>query len=362
MHKLENSPQNSSSTRLESLRNIDDIEFMKSVEIDLKDLETIRQEKLDSFIRRKKISIPIATILTPICIWIDGWLLILSTNSDDSGAGITFMLLGGLYWWTTAPKRQYAKSYKKNILPKLAKTLGLFYSGTKKIPIDIMRRTKIVPSHDRYTSDDYFEGQYKGVNIQFSEIKLQEKRRSNKRTYYATVFKGVAVLLEMEKKNFYGHTIMLQDQKKLFEWFKEKSTGLDRAHLVDPEFEKAFDVYTNDQTEARYLIDPAMIEDLKSLYAEYDGKKMMAAYFENKMLILIASKHNHFEPADIYVKATDPASIRNMKQEIIKILSVIDTLKLFDPMAWQEENREKDHGTLPDSLPGPLPSDTKSTI
>ena len=151
------------------------------------------------------------------------------------------------------------------------------------------------------------------------------------RTYYLSVFRGLAILINTRHKRFYGHTILDENKSKISEWFKEKTSKMQRAEMVDPEFEKLFDAYTTDQVEARYLIDPTMIERLKALYQEYDGEKMAAAFYDNKMLILIASNHNHFEPAHLYIPASDPVSILSMKQEIGQILSIIDRLSLYDP-------------------------------
>ncbi|MEZ5814598.1 MAG: DUF3137 domain-containing protein [Alphaproteobacteria bacterium] len=303
----------------------------------LEELEIIRLTKLKMFEFRKKIGIAGATILIPLTGYIDYWLIFLS-GSDSDGAGLSVIMLGAIYWWVTGPKRQYAKSYKIEILPKLAKLFGNFEYGIDyKIPIETMQPSQIVPAHDRYKSEDYFKGTYKGIDIEFSEIDLQQRRRSKNRTYYVSIFKGLAILLDMQRKKFYGHTILDMNKGKLGEWFKEKSVKLKRARMVDPEFEKIFDAYTNDQVEARYLIDPVMIERLKGLYKEYNGEKMTVAYFENKVLILIASPYNHFEPADIYTPATDTQSLLNMKHEIAGILSIIDKLDFYDP---QELHRQ----------------------
>lgn len=317
---------------ISDVRTEDDQEFLECSKKALDDLEDIRLAKLKIYEWRKKIAIPGAVILTPICAYIDYWLLLLQSGNDDSGAGVTFAMLGGLYWWTTQPRRQYAKAYKKEILPKIAKLFGEFaYNIGGKISMALMSPSKIVPGHDRYKSEDYFVGTYKGIDIEFSEIDLAVRRRSNKKTYYKTIFKGLAILLNTKHKRFFGHTILDQNKSKISEWFKEKTHALERAEMVDPEFEEIFDAYTNDQVEARYLIDPIMIERLKGLYEEYDGEQMAAAFYENKMLILIASKHNHFEPSNIYVPATNPSSILNMKKEIGEILSIIDKLSLYDP-------------------------------
>lgn len=327
--------------RLSEMRHEDDQSFIKRVAPDLDKLEIIRKAKLKIYEFRKKIGIPLAVILTPPCAYID-WILLTMHHSgnDDNGAGVTAVVLGGLYMWVTKPRRDYAKAYKKDILPKLAATLGLTYDLKGKIPMSLLKPSRIVPRHDRYKSEDYFEGSYKDVALQFSEIKLQKKYRTKNGTRYRTIFKGLAILLEMDRKKFNGHTILQQNQSKFIEWFKEKSSGMQRANMVDPQFEKLFDAYTTDQVEARYLIDPKIIEEIKGISAEYEGKKMLVAYYDKHVLLMIATKVNHFEPANIYVKATDPISILGMKHEIVQILSLIDKLDLYDPYAVKTESKK----------------------
>lgn len=294
----------------------------------LEQLENIRLEKLQLYEKRKKLAIPVGAIMTPFLGWIDYWLLIWQSGNDDTAAGVTIAGLGMLWGWVTQPKRQYARAYKRDILPDLAGLFGPFrYDGKGKIPMERMKPSKIVPGHTTYKSEDLFTGEYRKVGINFSEIKL--KRRSGKRT--VTVFNGLAILLSSGTRRFYGHTIMIRDQGKIGGWLKKQTAGLERADLVDPEFEKIFDVFTNDQVEARYLIDPRIIENLKALYSEYSGKKMMAAFYDDHFLILISSAKNHFEPASIQLPATNEASILSMKREIEQILSIVDRLSLYDP-------------------------------
>ncbi len=328
------------------LRDDDEKSFMERSQQQLVMLEEIRQEKLASFLFRKKIAIPTAAIITPALAYADYWLMFLHMSKDDEGAaGLSVFFLGALYTWVTSPRRQYAKAYKERILPEIAKLFGNFtYDMDGQIPLHHMQKSKILPRHDKYESEDYFIGQYKGVNIQFSEVDFKQKRRSKNRTYYVSVYKGLAILLDMQTKKFYGHTMLERDKGKVSEWFKERSSKLKRANLVDPEFEKMFDVYTNDQVEARYLIDPVMIEKIKGLQEEYDGESLTAAFYDSKMLVLIQSPHNYFEPAELEVPASDPRSIISMKREIGQVLSLIDRLSLYDPYAvhGDRENNPRD--------------------
>lgn len=314
------------------LRQQDDKAFLDYARPMLEALEDVRQIKFRTYAFRKKIAIPLSAVVLGATGYLDWMLLWLQRGNDEGGAGITIFAAGVIYWWVTQPKREYAIAYKEKILPRLAQLFGDFqYKAHGRIVMDEMRPSGLIPSHDTYVSEDFFEGCYKGVDIRFSEIRLTEEQGSGKNRRTVTKFKGLAVLLAMTNKKFLGHTILQRNAGKIGQWFKEKSTNMKRANMVDPEFEKIFDAYTNDQVEARYLIDPLMIENLKALYEEYEGKTMSAAWYESKMLILVSSNHNHFEPAHIKIPATDPQSVLNMKREIGQILSIIDILDIYDP-------------------------------
>ena len=324
-------------------RGMSDEEFLSHAKPDLDLLEKLRRVKYRVYQRRKKIAIPVCAVLLPVTGYIDYLLLWLQRGSDDGIVGLSVLVAGLIYGWVTQPKREYARGYKEKILPKLAKIFGEFqYSIDSKIAMSLLKPSKIIPSFDRYKSEDYFKGTYKGVGMEFAEIKLTETRGSGKNKRTVTKFKGLCILLDMQSKKFLGHTTLQRDQGKLVEWFKEKNSKMKRARMADPEFEKMFDAYTTDQVEARYLIDPLMIEDLKALYEEYEGKGMGAAWYDSRMLVMINSNHNHFEPADIKIPATNPESVLNMKNEIGQILSIVDRLSLYDPMALEEERRKKE--------------------
>lgn len=302
--------------------------FMDECRPKLEMLEKIRLRKLRTFQFRKKLAIPIGAVATPILGFIDYWLMLLQRGNDDTVFGITILFMAGLWAWVTHPKRQYAREYKTKILPGLAGLFGNFtYDLKGKIPVEAMKPSKILPAHTGYKSEDFFSGVYKKVKISFSEIKLTKKSGKNTKT----VFKGLAILLSHGTRKFHGHTILTKDQGKIGAWLTKQTDKLERADLVDTEFEKTFDVFTNDQVEARYLIDPLIIEELKGLYKEYDGNKMMVAFYDDHILILIGSSANHFEPAEIHTPAFNEQAVMSLKREIEQVLSLVDRLSLYDP-------------------------------
>lgn len=336
---------------MDDLRSMDTDAFYQRVLPQLEKLEIVRNVKLASYHFRRRIGIPLAIVLTPICAALDFLLLLWQRGNDDSGAGITFVVLGALYWWVTQPKREYAAAYKKDILPEIAKLFGnLRYVLNGKIPMAELEPSKIIPSHNRYQTDDYFIGEYKGVKITISEMTLKRKSGSGKNSRVKTVFKGLTILIAMPRQKFHGHTVLMQDVNRFGKWFQKQATGLKHADLVDPQFEKVFDVFTNDQVEARYLVDPTMIENLKTMRDVYNAESFSAAYFNNQILVMLPSRHNYFEPANIGVPATDPQTIVSMKEELALVLNLVDYLEVYDAVSL---HRAQNDGALPPGMTAP---------
>lgn len=310
------------------IREQSDSENLQIADAEFQVIEELRGALFTDFKKRKKIALVLVPLLLALSLW--AAISILQNMGSGGGFFLPILVISLAPMWVYSPKRKYTKIYKKTFIPMVAKLFGNFtYELKGKIDEYILLPSKIMPEYDRYTSEDYFTGQYKNTQIQFSEIDLAIKKKNKNSTYYHSVFKGLAILFKNPNKRFYGHTIIDQNSSGMMEWFKEKAHGLKRANLVDPKFEKIYDVYTNDQVEARYLIHPLIIERLTDLSERYHGKKLTAAFYEDKFLILIASSHNHFEPARISMPATSTDSLFNLKKEIEDILAIGDQLELY---------------------------------
>lgn len=250
-------------------------------------------------------------------------------------AGIFAMV--GILAWMDRPVRKYESLYKELALPQIASLFGDFiYNPKSGINLDELYPSQILPDHDKAEFEDHFQGVYGGVNIEFCELFLQKEHRTQDekgrtKVSHFPVFRGVAILIDLNHKKFLGHTILLRNSGKIGQWLNEKMHDLKRAKMADVEFEKIYDVYTNDQVEARWLIDPVIIERLTTLYAECKASQLMAAFFDSKMLVLVANHLQRFEPPGLSTPATDPKALLGLKHEVGDIVTIIDKLKLYDP-------------------------------
>lgn len=193
-------------------------------------------------------------------------------------------VFGGLGWaaWVRKPVEQAIKSEMNQ---DIAKAIGFSYSpqGEAGRVFEQACAFDLLPSHDAEESEfeDFWSGTLDGIPMSLHEVHLQEWRGSGKNRRKETVFRGPLMIVEFAR-DFAGTTLVERDGAR-FKLFAGDSITLndiqlDRAKMVHPKFETAFDVWTTDQVEARYLIHPAYCERLIALEQRFQGQKLRALF------------------------------------------------------------------------------------
>lgn len=227
-----------------------------------------------------------------------------------------------------------SKQIKAELNTTIADALGLTYSATPPTTARFreMRDYGLLPGSDRQKFEDHFAGQRDGCDFELYEAHLEQRRRSKKRTYYVTVFRGVIIRINFPRK-VEGLTVITRDAG----WFNGlqafgRSFGgkkLERIGLVDPTFEKAFEVYGSDQVLARYMLTPSFMERLLALETSLAGKNVRAAfdaYSGQGELLIAAETGNLFEVGPMSKPLTDPGRFSKIVDELNHITGLIDLL------------------------------------
>ena len=238
---------------------------------------------------------------------------------------ILLLIVGGIL----EPIGAYDSKVKDKVFPKIFSFFGDFvYDQSGMSSVDRFKSSGIIPSYDQEETEDYIGGEYKGVTIRLTEAHLETEHRNHKgNVYYKTVFKGLFVILSMHK-NFKGQTIIKSDKGKFGNWFEDKFNKLENVQLEDPDFEKKFEVFSDDQVEARYLLTTSFMERLLKLTALFGEKEIQASFYDDKFLIMIPSCKNRFEAGSIFSPATFEEEINTILAEMNEIFQIVDTLKL----------------------------------
>ncbi len=245
----------------------------------------------------------------------------------DVAIGVALVATVGAGSWVNRPRAKFLVGFKHDILRPVATFFGLNFAAKGRNLCSSFSDTGILHKHDERKHEDAFWGVYQGVELAFEEVKLIKVTRTNKGTRRNTVFDGVAVMLQMNKR-FSGHTIIQEDLGGAFNWIRDKTNKLEAVRLEDPQFEDRFEVYTSDQVEARYLLTPAFMERMLSVAEAFDKAKLRACFRDDRLYLLIPYRKNLFEAASLHKTVLETNSLRTVLRQIQELRGIVDTLKL----------------------------------
>jgi hypothetical protein len=198
--------------------------------------------------------------------------------------------------WGYAPRGKAIKDTKRGINHQIARALGLTYADEFEPGrgFALAQTYRMVPNFDRDSFEDLWMGEMGGHPFTVHEAHLEERRGSGKNRRWVTVFRG-AIVTFVFNRDFHGTTLVERQAKhrKFFGGEKDfvefDGHRLDSAAMVSPEFEDLFTVWTDDQTEARYLVHPRYIERLVEVERAFGGQNIRTLFHGGELAIVIES-------------------------------------------------------------------------
>ena len=246
-----------------------------------------------------------------------------NVSGDIAGLIFCFSILA-LCW----PLLSYYKKSKESLLPVLAGYFGRF-SYACRVPLNetLFKQSRIMKKYDVLDTDDSFSGQYDGVAVNFAEYILRdlkyEKKNGTKRPVYVKKARGIIFSAQMNK-NFSSQTIVVKDKGWLNKFAHYKN--LQKAGLESPEFEKQFEVYTDNQIEARYLLTVVMLNYMLEVKKTFPNVEF--SFFDKSVFINIELKKNLFEAGSFFTSVINKKRIEKSFHELYLLFSIIKILRL----------------------------------
>ena len=291
------------------------------------EMEVERQKQLNVFINR----LLVTAFFIPL-LMLGGWMAFWGDMVRESETCLKFTTYGLFlyvaftYFYCRSPITNFIVDIKQEVMEEFAGFWGDFtYANGLEIPYTVLIKSKIFPQYDSSTGDDLFCGVYNNTQTTIAEETLYKRVRTKNGSTNVTVFKGIVILLEIKKK-FEGQTVVLKDSG-LFNIFKKVGRG-ERIKLEDPLFEKQFEVFGDNQIEARYLLTSAFMERILQAQKVFKGKNIQFGFFDNKLLISIEAKQNMFEISSIFQRTTNRKMIDRAFAQFAAVMEIIDTLQL----------------------------------
>lgn len=261
-----------------------------------------------------------AIVLGPILIF--AWIAI--PFPMQLKAVVTGMVFIAATAWTRRPIAEARKSVKDGINRAIAQSLGLSFT-IDSLPGTGFRRAKalgMVPRHDRARFEDHWSGEIAGHHFELHEAKLEEKRGSGKNRRWVTVFRGAIITMQYGR-GIHSRTLLLREGKhRGFFGGRKDAVKLDGERfesvpIVHPEFEDAFDAWTTDPVEARYLIHPSYVERLLEIENSFAGKDICALFdgrHERGDLVIAVKTGNMFESGHMNAAMDEQMVARTIEQ------------------------------------------------
>ncbi len=221
--------------------------------------------------------------------------------------------------------KTFEKKIKNQVMPHIGKCFGdLTWLDCNNYIIEGLKESNLLAYYTSSFTDDVFVGSHNGVQFEIAESKhTKTSRDRDGKRVTETVFNGVIIRCAMNK-NFTGNTIIVPDSLlHISPKFKLKRTTLE-----DVNFEKKYDVFTNDEVEARYLITTAFMERLNNIKVAFNTNNISCAFYGDSIYIGMSLRKNLFSIGALNKDICDFDQFYNMFKEILSIIKLIDYFKL----------------------------------
>lgn len=248
---------------------------------------------------------------------------------------IVAAIVTGRVW---ARDKTFYTDFKKQVIERIVTFVSpdLTYEPKNHIGSDSFQRSRIfLKNVDRYNGDDMVQGKIEKTQIWFSEVKAEYKStttdsKGNTKTTWHTIFKGMFFIADFNK-HFQTSTVVLPNRlgKGFLASFFNKMNLTRREKLVkleDPDFNKHFVVYGEDQVEARYVLSTSLIRRITE-FKERHPNPLYISFVNSFLYIAIAYKKDLFEPS-YFKKLTRFELVKEFFEEIHLAVSIVEELNL----------------------------------
>ncbi|MEP0390900.1 MAG: DUF3137 domain-containing protein [Erythrobacter sp.] len=215
--------------------------------------------------------------------------------------GVVAIMAAGA--WGYKPIHEAKLAIKIGINEAIARDLGIEYDPEVEPGVEFhkARSYGLVPSYSRDAFEDCWYGELGGHAFNLYEAHLEKRKGSGKNRRWVTVFRGAIISVPfgrefrsttlLQRKGKHNRWLGLGSVKDVIELDGHRMQYVDQVH---PAFEDVFEVFSDDQVEARVLIHPSYVEHLIALEKAFQGKSIRALFVDQHLVVVVESE-NMFE-------------------------------------------------------------------
>lgn len=253
-------------------------------------------------------------------------------------AGVVFLIAFIILWAKWVRDKTFYTDFKKQVIERIVKFISpdLNYEPKNFVGSDSFERSRIFMKHvDRYNGDDMVYGKLDKTQLWFSEVKAEYKttttdNKGRTKTTWHTIFKGLFFVADFNK-HFQKSTVVMPNRlgKGFLANFFNKINLSRREKYVkleDPDFNKHFVVYGDDQIEARYVLSTSLMKRITDFKKKHDNP-LYISFVNSFLYVAVAYSKNLFEPT-YFRKLTRFELVSKFFEDLQLAISIVEELNL----------------------------------
>ncbi len=265
----------------------------------------------------------------------------LQEKRNKTGKGILFIAIGAffliippiglviiLYGTHRIQKlRQEMKElYKEAFVrePLMNNFENVTYEPQWGFPADTVESFQLCQMGNQFYSEDYIRASYAGVDFEIAEVRVYDVYSTDDRDERSTTyFEGRMMVFHLPDKAVYPMSIFSRKYKHRA--ISRREAKQTKVEFESSRFNKAYDVYAQNEHDAFYLITPQFMERLEILADKYaDG--IALHMIGNSVALAISEPGKNAFDAEIEVGKLD------FDKEMAKVQGEIDDIKMLITM------------------------------
>jgi Protein of unknown function (DUF3137). len=290
-----------------------------------KSIEGIRFTQLEKLEQERLLLLKLAN-KSAIGLAIFAFLFIGTLASESHLKALLFLgLMIYLVKYLLQRKETFIKHFKLNVITAIVQHFNLTYSPRSGLPMQDFYAIYDVTC-ESWRSEDLIYGEVDGVKVEIADVIARKMQKDTKiKPLLIKDFSGILLKATFPKQ--LTHHVYVCDKDD----FGVKSSG-DKAVMDNAEFNRHFNVFSDDQIMARYALTPALMETLCALKHKFNCP--ISLVFEGQEIRLaINLKIDSFEP-NFQVSLLEDEVIKNYISSIKGFIDMVKSLRL-NPMIWQ---------------------------
>ena len=216
--------------------------------------------------------------------------------------------------------QKFKDKLKTKLLAKILSVFGDFnvFTSSSLITLEEIKKYGLFPYAVNKNDDDNIAGFYNGMSLYLTESTLSHREHKSS----VTDFKGLIVKTVLNK-NYEGMTILNIKGNH----YSNKS-GLERVTLEDPEFNNLYEIFSDNQVEARYILTPSFMQRLKDIEDVFQAENIYCVIKDKYITLFIENNEDFFEVGNIGDTLYDKGKFCQTYNELVSIFNLIHYFKL----------------------------------